>query len=198
MNILVVNSSPKSEGIITTILRSIISGLTQNANIEYLETYKLSAKPCIGCMKCRPNNVCILPQDDGHRFGEALLKCNGIIIGAPTYWSNMPAPLKLLLDRNVTSFIHDSNKGFPTALHKGKPAIIVTACTAPYPINTMFYQSSGTLKSISVVLQTSGFKIIGSVVQPGCKDLSAPTEKVLLRAKLLVSRFSQYLNKRNS
>ncbi len=64
-------------------------------------------KPCIGCMKCRTTDKCILPEDDAHIIGHKIKSADGLIIGTPTHWGNMSAQLKLLFDRNVPVFMDE-------------------------------------------------------------------------------------------
>ncbi len=100
--ILFLNGSPRKNGVTTSLL-NIIAGEARSAGaeVEWVDVNKLSIRPCIGCLKCRPDKKCIFPRDDGHRMGELLESCSALVVGAPTYWGNMPGTLKILFERNV-------------------------------------------------------------------------------------------------
>jgi len=66
--------------------------------------YDLKIKPCIGCLKYRPNKKCVLPYDDAHLLSEKIKQADILIIGSPTYWGNIPGPLTTLFDKKVTTF----------------------------------------------------------------------------------------------
>ncbi len=100
--VLFLNSSPRKTGVTSSLLKIIADeARSAGAEVEWVDVNKLSIRPCIGCLKCRPDKKCILPPDDGHRIGELVERCSGLVIGAPTYWGNMPASLKMLFERIV-------------------------------------------------------------------------------------------------
>ncbi len=62
MNILIINGSPRRQGLISQmlgIMREVAE--SQGANVETVQANDLVAKPCIGCMACRTKNQCVLP-----------------------------------------------------------------------------------------------------------------------------------------
>ena len=75
-------------------------------DVEQIDVYDLSIKPCISCMKCRPDKPCALPRDDAHDIAEKIAAADVLVVGTPTYWGNMSAPLKALFDRIVTTLEH--------------------------------------------------------------------------------------------
>jgi multimeric flavodoxin WrbA len=112
MKILVLNGSPKKKGTISILLASVIKDIREESDIEYLDLYDLEMRPCIACMKCRPDGACKLPADDAHRLGEKIRNADALIIGTPTHWGNMSSQLKTLFDRNVPVFMGESKKRF--------------------------------------------------------------------------------------
>lgn len=160
--ILMLNASPRKKGVTTTILNIIADeARSAGAEVEWVDVQSLSIKPCIGCLKCRPDKKCILPRDDGHRMGELLENCSGLVVGTPTYWGNMTGPLKLLFDRNVPAFeyyVLYSNR-IPKPMHKGKKAAIVTASLSPFPYNQLPFEGRGALRAVKIVLNAAGFDI---------------------------------------
>ena len=66
MKMLVLNASPKKKGKVAGLLSAVADGARGRHDIEWIDVYGLSIKPCLGCMKCRPDKPCALPRDDAH------------------------------------------------------------------------------------------------------------------------------------
>ena len=74
--ILFLNGSPRKAGVTSSLLRVIADeARSAGAEVEWVDVNNLSIRPCIGCLKCRPDKKCILPKDDGHRIGELIERC---------------------------------------------------------------------------------------------------------------------------
>jgi len=183
MKTLVLNGSPKKSGTIASILKYVANGLDDQENIEWVNVYDLSIKPCTGCMKCRKDEKCCLPEDGGHQIGQKINEADNLIIGTPTYWGNMSAQLKMLFERNVPVFMGESKKGIPVPKQKGKKAIIVTACTTPYPFNFILPESRGAIRSIKEVLKYGGYKVKGVLTKAGTKTNPNFKNSLIKKAK---------------
>jgi multimeric flavodoxin WrbA len=166
MNILIINASPRKKGIISTLIDELKSSIKSTHNVEVVRVQDLNIKPCIGCMKCRPDKTCILPRDDAHILAEKIKNSDMLIFGVPVYWGNMPGTLKMFFDRTVPLFEYCEAKAIryiPKPQLKGKSAIIIVSSGAPYPYNLLSSQSSGTIRSLKTVLHAGGIKIISVV-----------------------------------
>ena len=188
MKILVLNASPRKKGTIVTLLKMVAEGAGENREIEWINVYDLKMKPCIACMKCRPDRECALPEDDAHIIGKKIKKADGLIIGTPTHWGNMSAQLKLLFDRNVPVFMGEKPNGMPMPKQKGKPAAIITACTTPWPFNFIAAESRGAVRAVREVLHYCGYKVLGKVVKPGTKKNPEISARLLEKARRLGRR----------
>lgn len=188
MKTLILNGSPRKNGTISKLLNSIVNGLSNPNETEWVNVYDLNIKPCIGCMKCRTDNVCCLKTDDGHLLGEKIKNADNLIIGTPTYWGNMSAQLKMIFERNVPVFMGEGKNGIPTPRQKGKKAIIVTSCTTPYPFNFILAESRGTINSVKEVLKYGGYKIIGKIVKPGTKNKPHLNAQIIKKSQKLGSK----------
>ena len=118
---------------------------------------------CNGCMACRSKGDCILPEDDAHRIAQEIKESQMIFVGTPVYWGNMNGKLKCLFDRLVGVLMGESRLGIPIPLHKGKKAVVVTACATPFPFNYICGQSSGAFRAVKEILKSSGFRIVRKV-----------------------------------
>ena len=180
--ILFLNASPRANGVSTSILKAMAEAVGTDGAVEWVDVNDLSIKPCVGCMQCRPDKVCVLPRDDGHRIGELLAKCSSLAVGSPTYWGNIPGPLKLLFDRNVPVLEFVVPGGLPKPKHKGKPAVLVTAANAPAPFHRLGSQAGGTLRALKTILKGAGFSIAGTIAVPNAVRFET-AKKARARAK---------------
>ncbi|TCO74932.1 flavodoxin family protein [Marinisporobacter balticus] len=185
--ILVLNGSPRRDGIVYTLLKEIIKCAEENNEIEWIDIYNLQMEPCIGCMKCRTDDTCVLPKDDAHIVGEKIKKADVLIVGTPTYWGNMSAQLKVLFERNVPVFMGEKASGIPLAKQKGKRAVIVVSCTTPWPFNFIAAESRGAVSAVKEVLHYGGYKVTGKIVKPGTKINNNISEKILSKARKIGS-----------
>jgi len=189
MNILVLNGSPRRNGTVAKLLKGIANGIHEKHTVGWIDLSVQKMRPCIACMKCRPDEECVLPEDDTHIIGRKIKDAGGLIVGTPTHWGNMSAQLKLLFDRNVPVFMGEKPNGFPIPRQKGKPAVIVTACTTPWPFNFIGAESRGAVRAVREVLHYGGYKILGKIVKPGTKNKSQISQKLLNKAKVIGGRF---------
>lgn len=185
MKILVLNGSPRKNGTVSSLLRAVTESLPAGHEIEWFDVCKLNMKYCTGCMVCREKESCILPEDDAHIAGKKIQAADALVIGTPTHWGNMCAPLKLLFDRNVPVFMGESPRGMPVPRQKGKRAVIVTACTTPWPFNFIFPESRGAIRAVKEVLHYGGYKTVGTVTKPGTKKSEQISRSLMSKARRL-------------
>jgi len=162
MNVLIIHASPRRKGVTSTLLSEMQAAIDPAHTIETVRIDDLNIKPCIGCMKCRPDRTCILPRDDAHALAEKVRWADLIIIGCPVYWGNMPGTLKLFFDRNVPLFEYAEARAIryiPKPQLRGKRVVLVVSCVAPFPFNLLRTQSRGTIGALKTILKAAGVKI---------------------------------------
>lgn len=189
MRFIVLNGSPRTRGTVATLLKGIVDGIDKNHDIKWIDVYGLKIQPCIGCMKCRRDGVCVLQQDDAHKVGIMIKNADGLIVGTPTHWGNMSAQLKLLFDRNVPIFMGEGSRGIPIPQQKGKLAAIAVACTTPWPFNYITAQSRGAVRAVKEVLHYGGYKILGTITKPGTKTKPEISTELINKAQKLGMSF---------
>jgi len=187
MNIVILNGSPQRKGTVATLLRSVEEGLSEKHKVEWINIYDLKMKPCLGCMKCRPDKACALPHDDAHFVGKKIKSANGLIIGTPTHWGNMSSQLKTLLDRNVPVFLGERS-GVPFPRQKGKPTVIVAACSTPWPFNLLSAGSLGATRAVWSILRCAGYRLVGQIVKHNTRRNPYMPPSLLEKAKKLGRR----------
>ena len=118
MGVLILNGSPRKKGTVAMLLKNMSDAVSQKKEVEWVDVYDLEMKPCIACMKCRPDGECLLPEDDAHIVGRKIKAADGLIVGTPTHWGNMSSQLKVLFDRNVPVFMGKNPTAFPFPVKK--------------------------------------------------------------------------------
>jgi multimeric flavodoxin WrbA len=118
-------------------------------------------------------------------MAEEMRQCDALVLGTPVYWGNMSGQMKLMFDRIVPSMMGESKRGIPIPLHKGKKAVIVTACTTIWPFSWICRETSNTNHAMKEILHYSGFKVVGKLVLPGTKGKTTIPKRVLEKGKKL-------------
>lgn len=185
MKILFINASPRTNGYTSIFMNLIKENISPIHKIEWININSLNIKPCISCLKCRPNSECALPLDDGHKVAKMIYNADAIVMGSPTYFGNITGPLKTLIDRSLTAFEEIAANGLemPKPLHNGKKAAIVTACSSPSPISLLPTQGTGALSAMQIVTNAGGYELVGSILIDGSASLKEIPEKIKEQAK---------------
>lgn len=124
MKVVAFNGSPRKGGNTEQSIRIVFQEL-EKAGIE-TELIQLGGRKiygCLACGKCREmqNGQCIRTDDEVNEFIQKMREADGIIIGSPTYFSNVSTEVKALIDR--TGFVSKSNGD----MFKGKVGAAVVA-----------------------------------------------------------------------
>ncbi len=99
MNILGISGSPRADGNTAFAVKHALSVLAeQGAVTRYLSVANKTIEPCLACITCRREGVCV-HDDDMLEFLEAWRWCDGVIIGSPVYFGSVTGSLKNMLDR---------------------------------------------------------------------------------------------------
>ena len=171
----------------------ITEGLNPAHEVEWVHVYSLEMKLCRACMKCRPDGECVLPSDDAHGVGRSIRECDALIVGTPTHWGNMSSGLKILFDRLVPALMGEKPNGFPVPRHKGKPAVVVAACSTPWPFNWIAAETRGAFNAVGEVLHYSGFKTVAKVAVPGTKNKAEINPKAVRQGRAAGRRLNARL-----
>ena len=177
MNVLIINGSPRKNGLISQMLGIMQDEAEQKGDkVQTVFTNDLNIKPCVGCMTCRTKGKCSMSDDDSQRVLKMMQDADAIIMGAPCYWGNIPGQMKVLFDRIVYGMMRDTPR-FPEPLMKGKKCILVSTCTTPWPWNILFKQSRGAIRAMREIARYAGFKIVKTIERGGTAMHPALTEK---------------------
>lgn len=99
MKILIINGSPRVNGLTAGILHVIGKSLISlGAEVEFYNLSELTMSQCRGCCACYTTGRCV-KDDDAEKLSHEIESADGIILGTPTYASNVSGYMKLLIDR---------------------------------------------------------------------------------------------------
>lgn len=148
MKIVIINGSNKKDGATATILKQMHKKLLERKDVEvkFIHVADMDLKYCIGCGICYKKGGCIY-SDDIEELSVDIKESDGIILGSPTYASNVSAQMKTIIDRG--HFVMEQ-------LLSGKHAISV--------VTYENYGGHDAGKIINKLLLYSGAIISGSIV----------------------------------
>ena len=99
MKIIVINGSPRTNGLTASILHTIGSELMSSGNdVEYVDLADLDMAHCRGCCSCYRTGRCFM-DDGAERLSEKIRQADGLVLGSPTYASNVSGLMKDFIDR---------------------------------------------------------------------------------------------------
>ena len=102
MRIVIINGSHRMKGATGQTLRYIQEKLLEynsTLEIEYIDLCKYNPKFCTGCLVCYKTGTCFIKDDGLEELSNTIANSDGLIIGSPTYASNVSGQIKVLIDR---------------------------------------------------------------------------------------------------
>lgn len=111
MKVIAFNGSARKDGNTAILINHVLGELTREG-IE-TELYQLAGKRirgCIACLRCRQNRdqCCAVKDDVLNECLEKMIEAEGIILGSPTYFADLTAEMKALIDRS--GFVAGANR----------------------------------------------------------------------------------------
>ena len=103
MYVLAINGSPRKGGNTEIMLKKSLEPLEANGwETELVQVGGKNVRGCIACGKCfeRKNNQCAITNDLFNDLVAKMLRADAIIMGSPTYFTDVSAELKAVLDRS--------------------------------------------------------------------------------------------------
>jgi multimeric flavodoxin WrbA len=102
MKVVIFNGSPRPQGN-TAFALSLCAEELKNAGIE-TETIHMGHLPIRGCTACNGcaknrDGKCVLPDDSVNGWIEKISRADGVILGAPVYYSSPAGAMRCFLDR---------------------------------------------------------------------------------------------------
>jgi len=102
MKVIAINGSARKDGNTAICLRHVLGELeAQGIDTELVQLAGRSVRGCTACYKCFDNKDqrCAVTGDMVNELIEKMLEADGILLGSPTYFADITAELKALIDR---------------------------------------------------------------------------------------------------
>jgi multimeric flavodoxin WrbA len=151
MKVIGINGSARKDGNTAIIIKKVFS-ILEKEGIE-TELVQLAGQPisgCTACMSCFKNqdNKCAIDDDSVNEWIEKMRLADGIILGSPTYFSDVTAAMKALIERS--GYVSMANGGFfkhkagaaVTAVRRGGAIHAIDTMNHFFQLNQMFIVGS--------------------------------------------------------
>ena len=102
MKVVLFNGSPRKEGNTFHCLNTVMEELkTAGIECDYVWIGRDKLQGCIACYQCIENDDqrCTIEGDNLNEYIQKMLDSDGIIIGSPTYFSDLSSVTKALIER---------------------------------------------------------------------------------------------------
>jgi len=136
MKVLGINGSPRKDGNTLIMVKTVLGELEKNGiETELLQFSGKKIHGCKACMKCFENkdNKCAFDDDFNGCFAK-MLEVDGIILGSPTYFTDVTAEMKGLIDR--AGFVSFAN-GRPFRRKTGAAVVAVRRAGSIHVFDTL-------------------------------------------------------------
>jgi multimeric flavodoxin WrbA len=157
--ILAIVATKRKKGIVSTLAEKMLAGAAAEGHAtEVINLYDYKLDYCIGCWACEKNGQCVLKDDFGTLF-EKVKAADALVLASPVYWSNVPGIMKTFIDRQCGSALSHGDGTVvlgkrillemgPRPGIAGKKAVLITACTAPWPYTIFVDESRSTINAM--------------------------------------------------
>lgn len=151
MKVLAINGSPRKDGNTEMMIRKVFEPLEQ-AGIE-TELIQVGGKMIRGCTACcncaeTQSGMCVIKNDPINEIIQKIRDADGLILGSPTYFTDVTAEMKAVIDR--VGFVSYTNGSL--FKHKvGAAVVAVRRGGATHAFDTMNH-----------LFQISGMFVVGS------------------------------------
>lgn len=145
MKVIGISGSPRKDGNTDALIKKVFENLEKEGiETELIRIGGKAIRGCLGCGKCAEmqNETCIIKNDPVNEIIGKMKEADGIILGSPTYFSDVTAEMKALIDR--AGFVSYTNGGL--FKHKAGAAVVaVRRGGATHVFDTMnhFFQING-------------------------------------------------------
>lgn len=102
MKVTAFNGSPRENGNTSLLIKYVFEELEKEGiKTECFHIGGQVLRGCTGCSKCRESNEkkCFIEDDKFNYYFKHMLESDGIILASPTYFANITAEMKALIDR---------------------------------------------------------------------------------------------------
>lgn len=102
MKVVAFNGSPRWDGNTSILIEKVLNELNKEGiKTEHMHVASEKLRGCTACYKCFEtlDKRCIIQGDFINNCIEKMVEADGIILGSPTYFTDVTAEMKALIDR---------------------------------------------------------------------------------------------------
>jgi multimeric flavodoxin WrbA len=102
MKVVAFNGSARKDGNTSILLNAVLDEIkSEGIEGELIQLAGKSLQGCIACYKCfeNKNQRCAVEKDEMNSFMEKMVEADGILLGSPTYFSDVSANIKAVIER---------------------------------------------------------------------------------------------------
>lgn len=102
MKVVAFNGSARKDGNTAILLNTVLDELKQEGiETELVQLFGKGLQGCIACYKCfeRKDGRCAVEKDKMNAHMAKMFEAEGILLGSPTYFSDVSANMKALIER---------------------------------------------------------------------------------------------------
>lgn len=102
MRVVAFNGSARKAGNTTLLLEAVLDELkAEGIATELVQLAGKALGGCIACYKCFENKnfKCAVDKDEMNTYIQKMLDADGVLLGSPTYFSDVTANMKALIER---------------------------------------------------------------------------------------------------
>jgi multimeric flavodoxin WrbA len=171
MKIIGICGSPR-KGNTEILLREALNGAKEaGADTELILLREKNIELCDGCLVCEKTGECHI-NDDMQKIYKKLTESDVIIFGSPTYYNNVTALFKILIDRTNVFYLKNNLKN--------KIAAII--CVGGMKLNEGSIENAA--KQIKIFCEIQGMKVVGKLlVSATISNEVLENKKILKKAR---------------
>jgi multimeric flavodoxin WrbA len=181
LKVLGVGGSPRAGGNSDSLLKEILKGVGQNdIATEAIHLRNYYFEPCIGCEKCRKDEICTGLNDGMHLIYPKIVESQGLVLISPTHNYNITAWVKAFIDRLYCFYTYDSNRPrrWSSRLNgQGRKAVIAAVCEQETKKDMGM-----TLEAMRLPLEALGYEIVDELPVFGVFDKGAVKKEAEMMA----------------
>ena len=161
MQVLIINGSPRKNGVTAEVLHRIEENLRKaGIDVLFYNLGEMKMSHCTGCNYCYRTGYCCI-EDDAELLSKRMEEADGIVLGSPTYASNVSGLMKDFIDRGHFVIEQLLHKKYCIAVASGEN-----------------YGSQDTLKILKNLVLFSGGRLSGKLrIQADFNDLEGMIRK---------------------
>ncbi len=137
MYALALSGSPRKGGNTEILLNRVLEPLKEGGwETELLQVGGQELRGCLACGKCfeNRNRRCVIEKDIFNQVAEKIFRADALILGSPTYFTDVTAEMKALIDR--VGFVSMANGGL-LAGKIGAAVVAVRRAGSTHAFDTM-------------------------------------------------------------